>query len=72
MTLGLDTEVSLPLFAKMIALYLGLPSTLTASMFDASLLPMNKLRPSQSNAIVYGAPTKPVTLDRNSVLFPPW
>lgn len=56
---GLATEVALPLLAKITALCLILPSTLTASMFEAIRLPMYKLRPNQSKAIAYGAPTIP-------------
>jgi len=72
MDLGLATEVLLPSLARMIVRCFTFPSTFTASKFDAIRLPIYRLRPNQSNAIVYGAPTIPESpFPRNSVLFPP-
>lgn len=70
--IGAATDVSLPLFDNNTILYLLVPSTLTTSKLDDSRFPMYKLRPFQSKAITYGAPTKPVTSPKKVDLFPPW
>ena len=41
------------------------------SKYSLHLLPKYMFRPTQSKAIVYGAPTRPLSAPRNSVLLPP-